>query len=109
MYDVMLVSWATKLYMFRFVPSNHSVEDAQLIYMFNHDEIIYNMEYLNENVFVTLDGHQVFRTIRFDVTNAGANVDAVSISEQQEFTPVAKRDRSLPIVSHMVINSTEME
>jgi hypothetical protein len=67
MYDVLLVSWGKSVYIYRFMPSANSFGVIEQLHVYKHPSVVYNIEYLSENIFVTLDKHQVFRTIRVDI------------------------------------------
>ncbi len=68
MYDVLLVSWGRSLHIYRFMPGANSFGTIEQLLVHQHSTVIYNIEYLSENIFITLDKHQVFRTIRIDVS-----------------------------------------
>lgn len=68
MYDVLVVSWGKSVYVYRFIPSANSFCAIEQLFVYKHPTVVYNIEFLSENVFVTLDHHQVFRTLRIDIT-----------------------------------------
>jgi hypothetical protein len=66
-YDVLLVSWGKQIYIHRLIPTANGAIEIEQLHSYDHGSVIYNIEFLTHNVFVTLDRHQVFRTLGFDV------------------------------------------
>ena len=108
-YDILCISWGNLIFVYRFLPSNHSMEQLLHHFTITHPASIHNMQLITNGMLVTIDEHQKFRVINLEESLMNDKCFLISIDEMESEIMYQRylkdrKGKNIKLYSNTVVN-----